>query len=114
MLGGGKPSRSHSLTPGCCGVVYHTKSRTSAPAAERINATKRVLTSDQDDGHHQLEDAVDEREGEHDLQLGGAEGQLGDGAAQLGVLETRLQGDGPSPGGGGGNSQSLVDLSHYR
>lgn len=59
----------------------------------------QILTSDQEDGHHQLEDAVDEWEGEHDLQLCGAEGQLGDGATQLGVLETRLQSDGPSPWG---------------
>lgn len=67
--------------------------------AHRVIAKKQILTSDQDDGRHQLEDAVDEREGEHDLQLFRAEGQLGDGAAQLGVLETRLQSDGPSPGG---------------
>ena len=53
-----------------------------------------ILTSHKWDCHHQLEDAVDERERKHDLQLSGAEGQLDDGAAQLGVLETRLQRDG--------------------
>lgn len=58
------------------------------------NCLPAILTSHKYDCHHQLEDAVDEREREHDLQLGGAEGQLDDGAAQLGVLETRLQGDG--------------------
>lgn len=55
------------------------------------------LTSHRRDGCHQLEDAVDEGEGEHHLQFIWAEGQLDDGAAQLGVLETSLQGDGPTP-----------------
>ena len=52
------------------------------------------LTSHRYDCHHQLEDAVDERECEHDFQLSRAEGQLDNGTAQLRVLETRLQCDG--------------------
>lgn len=50
-----------------------------------------TLTSYKQDGHHELEDTVDEWECKHDLQLSRAEGQLDNGAAQLGVLETRLQ-----------------------
>lgn len=52
------------------------------------------LTSHRYDCHHQLEDAVDEGEGKHDFQFSRVEGQLDNGAAQLGVLETRLQCDG--------------------
>jgi len=50
-----------------------------------------TLTSHRHDCHHQLEDAVDEGERKHDLQLSRAEGQLDNSAAQLGVLETCLQ-----------------------
>ena len=56
-----------------------------------------ALTSYEHQRDHELEDAVDEREGEHDLQVLRGEGQLDDGAAQLGVLEARLQGDGAAP-----------------
>lgn len=52
------------------------------------------LTSHKNNSYHQLEDAVDEWEGKHELQIFKAEGQLDDGAAQLRVLEARLQGDG--------------------
>lgn len=54
----------------------------------------RTLTSYKNDRYHQLEDAVDEGECKHELQFFEGEGQLDDGAAQLRVLEARLQGDG--------------------
>lgn len=74
--------------------VLHLKSEYVEPQAHLPNSreclSQFTLTSDWKDGHHQLEDAVDEGERKHDLQLSRAEGQLDNGAAQLGVLETRL------------------------
>ena len=46
-----------------------------------------------------LEDAVDEGEGEYEVELLGGEGELDDGGAQLCVLHPRFQSNGSAPEG---------------
>jgi len=46
-----------------------------------------------------LEDAVDEREGEYEVELLGGEGELDDGGAQLCVLHPCFQSNGSAPEG---------------
>lgn len=58
------------------------------------------LTSYKEDSHHELKDAVDKGKCKHDLQFGRIEGQLDNGATQLGVLKTSLQSNRSTPGWG--------------
>lgn len=78
----------------------------------RRESAVKTLTSHKNNGDHQLEDAVDEGERKHELQLFEAEGQLDDGAAQLRVLEARLQGDGSASEQSEGDKYSKTFPSH--
>lgn len=55
------------------------------------------LTSYEYCSKDQLEDAVDEREGKHDVELFLGEGELHDGGAQLSVLHPRFQSNCSAP-----------------
>ena len=58
-----------------------------------------LLTCQEQRCRDDLEDAVDEGEGEYEVELLGREGELHDGGAQLCVLHPCFQSDGSAPEG---------------
>lgn len=76
-----------------CGILHVWMDGTLQPTLYG----RLLRTSYHHDNHHYLEDAVDEWEGEHDLEILWGERELHDGAAQLGVLEARFQSYGATP-----------------